>query len=43
MKKALAYSISAGIIGFGLVIFAAGLGYAPAFWVCAALIPVGVS
>lgn len=43
MDKALAYVISAGIIGFGAWIFAAGLNSsAPAFWACVALIPVAI-
>lgn len=43
MEKALAYLISAGIIGFGGVAFVAGLGSeASAFWTCAALIPVAI-
>jgi hypothetical protein len=40
MDKALAYLISAGIVGFGVWIFIAGLGSgAPALWTCVALIP----
>jgi len=43
MEKALAYVISAGIVGFGAWILIAGLSSsAPALWACAALVPVTV-
>jgi hypothetical protein len=43
MDRALAYGISAGIIGFGAWIFVAGLSsHAPAFWACVALIPIAI-
>ena len=44
MEKAAAYAISAFIVGFGLwIILVAGLASsAPAFWICAALIPIAV-
>jgi hypothetical protein len=43
MERALAYLISAGIVGFGAWIFIAGLSSgAPALWACAALIPVAI-
>jgi hypothetical protein len=43
MEKTLAYLISAGIIGFGIWIFIAGLhSGAPALWTCVALIPAAI-
>ena len=43
MEKALAYLISAGIIGFGVLIFVAGLNSsAPAVWTCVSLIPAAI-
>ena len=43
MEKAVAYAISAFIVGFGLWILIAGLSSStPALWICAALIPVAV-
>jgi hypothetical protein len=43
MEKAVAYVISAFIVGFGLWIFIAGLSSsAPALWICAALIPIAI-
>jgi hypothetical protein len=41
MDKALAYAISALIVGFGLLVLFAGLSStAPALWAFAALIPI---
>jgi hypothetical protein len=43
MERALAYTISVGIIGFGAWILIAGLSSsAPALWACAALIPIAI-
>jgi len=43
MERALAYMISAGIVGFGAWIFIAGLSSsAPALWACMALIPIAI-
>src|SRR6516165_10343589 len=43
MERALAYVISAGIVGFGVWILIAGLStIAPALWACAALIPIAI-
>jgi hypothetical protein len=43
MEKALAYAVSAIIVGFGLWILIAGLSSgAPALWICAALIPITI-
>jgi hypothetical protein len=43
MEKALAYAVSAIIVGFGLWILIAGLNSsAPALWICAALIPITI-
>jgi hypothetical protein len=43
MEKALAYTVSAIIVGFGLWILIAGLNSsAPALWICAALIPITI-
>jgi hypothetical protein len=43
MERTLAYLVSVGIIGFGAWIFVAGLSSsAPAFWTCAALMPIAV-
>jgi hypothetical protein len=43
MERTLAYVISAGIVGFGVWIFIAGLSSgAPALWTCGALIPVAI-
>ena len=43
MERALAYVISAGIVGFGVWILIVGLStIAPALWACAALIPIAI-
>jgi hypothetical protein len=43
MEKALAYAVSAIIVGFGLWILIAGLSSsAPALWICAAVIPITI-
>ena len=43
MEKALAYVISAGIVGFGAWILIAGLSSGvPALWTCLALIPIAI-
>jgi hypothetical protein len=43
MERALAYVISAGIIGFGIWILVAGLSSgAPILWACVALPPISV-
>lgn len=43
MNTALAYAISASIVGFGLWILVAGLtSSAPVLWGCVALIPVAI-
>jgi hypothetical protein len=43
MEKALAYVISAGIVGFGGWILIAGLSSsAPALWTCLAMIPIAI-
>ena len=43
MEEALAYVISAGIVGFGVWILVAGLSSGtPAFWTWVALLPVAI-
>jgi hypothetical protein len=43
MERAIAYVISAGIVGFGVWILIVGLNtIAPAFWACASLIPIAI-
>jgi hypothetical protein len=43
MDTAIAYAISAFIVGFGLWILVAGLSFsAPALWACVALIPIAI-
>ena len=43
MDKALAYAISAVIVGFGIWIFVAGLGSSsPALWTFVALVPISI-
>jgi hypothetical protein len=43
MEKALAYVISAGIVGFGAWILIAGLNSsAPTLWGCLALVPIAI-
>ena len=43
MDKAVAYTVSALIVGFGVWILVAGLSSsAPALWICVALIPIAV-
>ena len=43
MNTAVAYAISAFIVGFGLWILIAGLSSsAPVFWACVAIIPIAI-
>ncbi len=43
MEKALAYAISALIVGFGVWIFVAGLGSSsPALWTILGLVPIAI-
>jgi hypothetical protein len=43
MEKALAYAISAALVGFGLLIFFAGLSSSsPALWTIVALVPIAI-
>jgi len=43
MERALAYVVSAGIIGFGAWILVAGLNSnAPVLWTCAAAFPIAI-
>jgi hypothetical protein len=43
MDKALAYAISAVIVGFGVWIFVAGLGSSsPVLWAVIALVPISI-
>ena len=43
MEKALAYAISALIVGFGVCIFVAGLGFSsPALWTVVGLVPIAI-
>lgn len=43
MEKALAYAISALIVGFGVWIFVAGLGSSsPALWTVVGLVPIAI-
>jgi hypothetical protein len=43
MDRAVAYAVSAFIVGFGLWILVLGLtSSAPAFWACVAFIPIAI-
>ncbi|MBR0839790.1 hypothetical protein JQ607_06240 [Bradyrhizobium liaoningense] len=43
MEKALAYAISAAIVGFGVLIFVAGLSSSsPVLWTIVALVPITI-
>lgn len=43
MEKALAYAISAALVGFGVLIFFAGLSSnSPALWTILALVPITI-
>jgi hypothetical protein len=43
MQKALAYAISALIVGFGVCILVVGLGSSsPALWIVVALVPISI-
>lgn len=43
MEKALAYALSAALVGFGVLIFFAGLSSnSPALWTIVALVPITI-